>query len=87
MVNAGVMELADVTDSKSVGSDTVRVRLPPPAPQNSQRYMPSGVFLVAKIDYDTPFCYSNVKYLFTWCDLFHIRNIFRFNFSYDYVII
>ena len=25
------MELADVTDSKSVGSDTVRVRPPPPA--------------------------------------------------------
>ena len=29
---AGVMELADVTDSKSVGSDTVWVRVPPPAP-------------------------------------------------------
>ena len=29
---AGVMELADVTDSKSVGSNTVRVRPPPPAP-------------------------------------------------------
>ena len=28
----GVMELADVTDSKSVGSDTVRVQVPPPAP-------------------------------------------------------
>ena len=26
------MELADVTDSKSVGSDTVRVQVPPPAP-------------------------------------------------------
>ena len=31
-VNAGVMELVDVTDSKSVGSDTVWVRVPPPAP-------------------------------------------------------
>ena len=30
---AGVMELADVTDSKSVGSDTVRVRPPPSAPE------------------------------------------------------
>ncbi len=30
---AGVMELADVPDSKSGGSDTVRVRPPPPAPQ------------------------------------------------------
>ena len=28
------MELADVTDSKSVGSDTVRVQVPPPAPDN-----------------------------------------------------
>ena len=31
---AGVMELADVTDSKSVGSDTVWVRVPPPAPSS-----------------------------------------------------
>ena len=29
---AGVMELADVLDSKSSGSNTVRVRPPPPAP-------------------------------------------------------
>ena len=33
-VNAGVMELVDVTDSKSVGSDTVWVRVPPPAPSS-----------------------------------------------------
>ena len=33
--NAGVMELADVLDSKSSGSDTVRVRPPPPAPEKS----------------------------------------------------
>ena len=33
VIFAGVMELADVTDSKSVGSDTVWVRVPPPAPQ------------------------------------------------------
>ena len=30
------MELVDVTDSKSVGGDTVRVRLPPPAPRRSK---------------------------------------------------
>ena len=29
---AGMMELADVPDSKSGGSDTVRVRPPRPAP-------------------------------------------------------
>ena len=33
VIFAGVMELADVTDSKSVGSDTVWVRVPPPAPE------------------------------------------------------
>ena len=32
MLFAGVMELADVLDSKSSGSDTVRVRPPLPAP-------------------------------------------------------
>ena len=38
-VNAGVMELVDVTDSKSVGSDTVWVRVPPPAPKRKRRPM------------------------------------------------
>ena len=31
-VYAGVLELADEVDSKSIGSNTVRVRPPPPAP-------------------------------------------------------
>ncbi len=34
---AGVMELADVPDSKSGGSDTVRVRPPPPAPNHPNK--------------------------------------------------
>ena len=36
MLFAGVVELADALDSKSCGSDTVWVRLPPPAPKNRQ---------------------------------------------------
>ena len=33
IIHAGVMELADVTDSKSVDGDIVWVRVPPPAPK------------------------------------------------------
>ena len=33
---AGVMELADVTDSKSVDGDIVWVRVPPPAPSKHE---------------------------------------------------
>ena len=32
IIHAGVMELVDVMDSKSIGSDTVPVRVRPPAP-------------------------------------------------------
>ena len=31
-INAGVLELADEVDSKSIASDGVRVQVPPPAP-------------------------------------------------------
>src|SRR5439155_6129478 len=33
---AGVAELVDAADSKSAGSDTVRVRVPSPAPTNQR---------------------------------------------------
>lgn len=40
---AGMMELADVTDSKSVGSDTVWVQVPLPAPRRSKvRFAPTS---------------------------------------------
>ena len=49
------MELADVTDSKSVGSDTVWVRVPPPAPnQYNPNLFPlgDGLGFVVFLSYD-----------------------------------
>ena len=40
--NAGVMELADVLDSKSSGSDTVSVRPRSPAPKKEEGFTPSS---------------------------------------------
>ena len=45
---ADVMELADVLDSKSSGSDTVRVRPPPSAPKALRKLR--GAFLLAAFD-------------------------------------
>ena len=36
-LNAGVLELVDEVDSKSIASDGVRVRFPPPVPKNRAR--------------------------------------------------
>lgn len=35
---AGVLELVDEVDSKSIASDGVRVRFPPPVPKNRVRF-------------------------------------------------
>ena len=35
---AGVLELADEVDSKSIGSNTVRVQVPPPAPNLNRNF-------------------------------------------------
>ena len=51
---AGMMELADVTDSKSVGSDTVWVQVPLPAPRRRGRHIVRGDFF-AKVTSRT-FC-------------------------------
>ena len=41
LVRAGVLELADEVDSKSIDGDIVRVQVPPPAPK--YRDKPFGV--------------------------------------------
>ena len=54
---AGVLELADETDSKSVGGDTVWVRPPSPAFLIPKPFSGLGIFCVAdKISACLPFC-------------------------------
>ena len=53
---AGVVKLADATDSKSVGSDTVPVRVRPPAPRHKPRPRSGfvsllGILLFPKLKY------------------------------------
>ncbi len=45
--NAGVLELADEVDSKSIASDGVRVQVPPPAPNKKVVYQRYTAFLFA----------------------------------------
>ena len=47
---AGVLELADETDSKSVGGDTVWVRPPSPAPIVPKWFLPLRYFLFGRQD-------------------------------------
>ena len=41
LVRAGVLELADEVDSKSIDGDIVRVQVPPPAPKSQIK--PNGL--------------------------------------------
>ncbi len=46
---AGVAESADATDSKSVGSDIVRVQVPPPAPKKTAQPQAAVLFSLVPI--------------------------------------
>ena len=52
--NAGVLELADEVDSKSIGGDTVRVRPPPPAPRKTRQDLLFGLSLIPKVRGSNP---------------------------------
>ena len=62
--NAGVLELADEVDSKSIGGDTVRVRPPPPAPRKTRQVFPVWSQTVDK----TPACFPR------WGFVLRIKN-------------
>ena len=50
-VPAGVLELVDEVDSKSIASDGVRVRVPPPVPNNHRQMFcfDGGCFILSII--------------------------------------
>ena len=48
VVYAGVMELADVMDSKSIGSDIVSVRVRPPVPKSSSTRWVGLLFCIVR---------------------------------------
>lgn len=72
-INAGVLELADEVDSKSIASDGVRVQVPPPAPSrgNKKDIVPEnpdfiGVFAVLGGDFSEGKI-VDVKWAFSLC--------------------
>ena len=71
--SAGVLELADETDSKSVGGDTVWVRPPPPAFLIPKPFSGLGIFCVAdKIQACLPFCLPLLPQMADKTDLFSV---------------
>ena len=70
---AGVLELADETDSKSVGGDTVWVRPPSPAFLIPKPFSGLGIFCVAdKIQACLPFCLPLLPQMADKTDLFSV---------------
>ena len=66
-----MMELADVTDSKSVGSDTVWVQVPLPAPRRSKLYIACSDFLKSERahSFDFAVCFKRIGYTETTVNL------------------
>ena len=87
---AGVLELADETDSKSVGGDTVWIRPPSPAFLIPKPFSGLGIFCVAdKIQACLPFCLpllpkwqtKRIHFPLVWADNFAQRSFSPKRFS------